>query len=188
MALLALGIRCIAISAEQDARILPSFQQHFPHAIHVQTVEELKGADFIPVLQRRPFTAILLGGGSPCQGNSALNTNRQGWKDPRSQQPNHLQRLHTELRQHMDEHHIHLPVFHFLENVRSTPPDVIAQYTHLAHGPPLAIEASLWGWVSRHRLFWLSCHVQGAGWRNLAIVSKSEMQLPEEFSTSPHTA
>ena len=43
VALLALGIRCIAISAEQDSRILPSFLQHFPHAVHVQTVEELKG-------------------------------------------------------------------------------------------------------------------------------------------------
>ena len=98
VALLALGVRCIAVSAEQDPAILPAVKQHFPHAVHVTSVEDLQGEDFLPVLQRRSFSAVLLGGGSPCQGNSALNLGRRGWQGPRSQQPKHLQRLVRELR------------------------------------------------------------------------------------------
>ena len=131
VALLALGIRCVAISAEQDEEILPSVKQHFPNVVHVPSVEQLRGEDFVPVLRRRAFTAIVLGGGSPCQGNSALNLRRNGWQDPRSQQPRHLQRLHTELRQHMAVLGINIPVFTFLENVGSTPPDVISRYTEM---------------------------------------------------------
>ena len=163
VALLALGVRCIAVSAEQDATILPSVQQHFPHVVHTETVESLKGEDFLPVLRRREFSAILLGGGSPCQGNSSLNLGRRGWQDTRSQQPLHLARLQKELREVLKANRMAIPVLSFLENVASTQKDVIAKYTDLVKGPPIVIDAEMWGWVKRHRLFWLSCMTVDGG-------------------------
>ena len=34
--------------------------------------------DFVPMLRRRHFRSVLMGGGSPCEGNSALNRHRKG--------------------------------------------------------------------------------------------------------------
>ena len=49
----------------------------------------------------------------------------------------------------------------------------------------MAIDAKLWGWVNRDRLFWLSCEgKQGAEKTNLARTHRRKIQLPEVFSLS----
>ena len=90
-------------------------------------------------------------GGSPCQGNSVLNTNRGGLRDERSWQPLHLRRLCDDLRAMAPE----VPLFEFLENVASAPQDVIHEYSSLMSTSPLAFDAADWGYVRRRRLFWL---------------------------------
>ena len=109
----------MALAVEQDEDLLKASQQHF--LVTAPLVQEICGGDFLEALQRRTFSAILVGGGSPCQGNSALNQRRRGWEDPRSQQPLHLQRLVQELRD-MQPHQAQVPVLSFLENVASSPP------------------------------------------------------------------
>ena len=134
--LLALGIRCIAVSAEQETMLHAAAGTNFPNLVMVNSVEELRGSDFRAVLGRRHFTAIIVGGGSPCQGNSSLNAGRKGWRDPRSRQPLELQRLVKELRHEVESLPHRVPVLTLLENVASAPKDIIQQYTSLVGGPP----------------------------------------------------
>ena len=71
IALLALGVRCIAVSAESQGNLWPAVQKHFPHLVHVDSVEALKGEAFLPVLKRRQFSAVLIGGGRLVKATAA---------------------------------------------------------------------------------------------------------------------
>ena len=125
---------------------------NLPNVIHTPSVEEITGGMFQTVLSRRTFSAILVAGGPPCQGNSSLNRNRKGAADPRTQNALHLQRIAEELEQVAGD----IPVYRLLENVGSAPPDSRKLYESIVRGPPVAIDARLWGWVHTARLFWLA--------------------------------
>ena len=117
VALLSLGLRCIVISAEQEDSLHAALTTCFLNVVVVQKVEHLQGHLFEEVLRRRNFQAILMGGGSPCQGNSSLNRGRRGMDDARSQMPLEMARLRRELEQHAKS----TPIFSFIENVGSAP-------------------------------------------------------------------
>ena len=108
-------------------------------------MEDLKAEDFVPMLVRRAFWGVLLGGGSPCQGNSALNRRRRGLDDMRSQQPLELQRLVYEFEQ--------LPacqgmeIVAFLENVASMPNQVQQAYE---------------AWLADHQSCWMLAPADGS--------------------------
>ena len=149
---LALGIRCVVLSAEADPDLRAAKAKIFPNLVEIDQVEQVNADILRRVIGRRDFSAILVGGGSPCQGNSFLNTRRRGLADERSQQPRFLRDLADELKTEFPE----IPVFTFLENVASSPADVIDEYSTLFETPPLMIDAANWGWTRRRRLFWLS--------------------------------
>ena len=153
VALLAMGVHFYAVAAEMDDDAAHCTQAVMPHVVPVSRVEDLRAVDFIPMLVRRAFRGVLLGGGSPCQGNSALNRRRRGLDDTRSQQPLELQRLVSEFEQ--------LPacqgmeIVAFLENVASMPKQVQQAYETWLAGPPILLDGGSCGWVSRRRFFWL---------------------------------
>ena len=159
IALLALGVHIYAISAESDPVASAAAQAAMPNLVHIDSVEELKGADLRQFLQRRQVRGIILGGGSPCQGNSSLNRGRQGLNDPRSQQPSQLRRLREEI--------LALPeartceVITFLENVASMPQSVCEQYSTWLGAQPVLSDAAGCGWVHRRRLYWLASRSAG---------------------------
>ena len=93
LALLALGVRCIVLSAESDPELRQAKRSIFPNIVEIEDVAMVTGKMLHKVISRRSFAAIVIGGGSPCQGNSSLNIHRRGLEDPRSQQPRHLQFL-----------------------------------------------------------------------------------------------
>ena len=99
VALLSMGVHFYAVAAEMDEEAAHCAQAVMPQVVPVRRVEDLRAVDFIPMLVRRSFRGALLGGGSPCQGNSALNRRRKGLADTRSQQPLELQRLVSEFEQ-----------------------------------------------------------------------------------------
>ena len=101
-------------------------QAVLPHLVHYEAVEQVKAADFRGLLTRRKPRAVIMGGGSPCQGNSALNSARQGLSDPRSLQPWHLHRLRKEFKDLPEMEGITLILL--LENVASMPKQVQEQY------------------------------------------------------------
>ena len=153
LALLQLGMTFYAVAAECDQVARDVACKNLPHLLHVPYVEELRAADFVPFLRRRNVRGVLMGGGSPCQGNSALNVGRRGLADPRSCQPLELQRLRDEF--------LALPemanreVLVFLENVASMPTEVRQQYSSWLGGAPILIDSGTCGWVQRRRLYWL---------------------------------
>ena len=77
----------------------------------------------------------------------------------------------------LDDISQHIPVLQFIENVGSAPKDVISRYAELISGTPVAINANLWGWVQRNRIFWLASSAMKLNRDNHA-----SLQLPEEFS------
>eukprot|EP00435_Cladocopium_sp_Y103_P065673 s583_g27.t1 len=114
-----------------------------------------------PLLRRRNIRGVIMGGGSPCQGNTSLNLGRKGLQDPRSQQPLHLQRLRDEFLALPDMHGVELITF--LENVASMPAAVRQSYNSWLGGEPVLVDAASCGWVQRRRLYWLVSRSQSLG-------------------------
>ena len=154
LALLSMGCHCYAISAENDPFAREAAKRAMPNLIHVDDVAQVRASDFQELLVKRKPRGILVGGGSPCQGNSSLNQDRLGLSDPRSNQPLHLKRILSEFRELPECEGI--DVVGFLENVGSMPPDVRAQYNEWLGSAPMMIEAGWCGWTKRHRLYWLA--------------------------------
>ena len=96
LALLSVGATFYAAAAETNPDARACAQASMPHIVHYPSVEALVAEDFRGLLTRRKPRAVVLGGGSPCQGNSSLNKDRKGLQDVRSQQPWHLFRLRNE--------------------------------------------------------------------------------------------
>eukprot|EP00435_Cladocopium_sp_Y103_P000858 s5581_g1.t1 len=153
IALLQMGLHFYGIAAECDAIAAEVSHKNMPHLVHVPHVEDLTAAQFVPLLQRRQFRGVIMGGGSPCQGNTSLNLQRKGLRDPRSRQPLQLQRLQSEFEALPEMQDVELVVF--LENVGSMSAGVRQEYSAWLGAEPILIEAARCGWVRRRRLYWL---------------------------------
>lgn len=151
-ALLSIGVRCIAVCAEDAVAPTSSARYSFPDAVHIEKVEYLRAVDFRALFRRRKITAVITGGASPCQGNSSLNARRQGWADPRSQGPLHIRRLVQEFGRMQESHNV--PCLTFLENVHSMPDHCRSIYNQIMQCPGIASRASRCGWAERYRLYW----------------------------------
>lgn len=154
VAALSLGMHCYAVTAESDSSAAACVAECFPNAVAVSQVAEVHGKALVPFLKRRNIRGILAGGGSPCQGNSALNSGRKGLQDERSCEPIELFRLRAELEALPEAADLEL-VF-LLENVASMPDDVSKQYSMWMHGEPVLSNAAACGWTQRKRLYWLT--------------------------------
>ena len=152
LALFLLGAQFILCSADTDEDSSMCLCSNFPGAVHVGDVKKLKGHFFAQVLRKRQFSSIIVGGGSPCQGNSWLNPGRQGLKDPRSQLAFEICRIATEIKSLPEAQDT--PVLEWLEMVESAPQHVVAEYSRAFRCEPLAVDAGVFGYVHRKRLFW----------------------------------
>ena len=159
IALLSLGVHFYALAADTDPVCRACAQESMPQIVHVDAVEHVQARVLRAILRRRRFRGIIVGGGSPCQGNSSLNSARAGLGDQRSLQPSLLARLVRDLE--AEELCQDLQVVAFLENVASMPPDVCAQYDTWMRSSPVQVNAASCGWVQRRRFFWLACRGRG---------------------------
>ena len=153
IALLQMGMHFYGLSAEMDAQARAVASSNMPSLVHCDRVETLRAADLVPFLRRRRVRGILLGGGSPCQGNSSLNKRRLGLNDERSCQPLLLVELRAEIEALPEAEG--LEILSLLENVQSMPQEVCSQYSSWLGGDPVAIRSGSCGWVVRNRLYWL---------------------------------
>ena len=124
LALLSLGVTFWALSAECDEEAVQVAKANFPNAVHIHAVEAIDESTLQPFFQRRDVRGVLIGGGSPCQGNSELNNGRQGLLDDRSWQPTEIRRLKALVEKLAPA----AEVLCLLENVASMPPEVLKQY------------------------------------------------------------
>ena len=97
LALLSMGVHFWSVAAECSEAAVQVSQACMPQTVHIQRMEDLRASMFIPFLRKRRVRGIIMGGGSPCQGNSALNCNRLGLPDARSQQPALLTQLRKDI-------------------------------------------------------------------------------------------
>ena len=156
--LLSLGLHFHCIAAESDESAVQCARHCFPSVVHVPLVEHITVETIVPYLKRRQIRGIIIGGGSPCQPNSALNRSGKGLQDSRARQPQHLSKLLQAMRQHplcRD-----LEIIGFLENVASAEVATVRQYSEWLGGLPIEVDGACCGWARRRRLFWL---VGGAG-------------------------
>ena len=170
--LLSLGLRIIVVSAETDPVARAAASSVFPHVIHVDLVESLHVGLFLPFFKRRVVQGVIIGGGSPCQGNTFLNKHRKGLGDPRSLLPSELQRLLSEFTAHPLLAQV--PVYAFLENVASMPRAVRMAYNEVMGCAPVEVQAGAFGYTQRRRFLWLN----RMGFRPLS--------LPQLLQQSPH--
>ena len=168
-----LGMHFFALSAESDPEARACAAQAMPNIVHIDAVEKLQVRDLRDFIKRRRLRGILLGGGSPCQGNSSLNSARPGLSDPRSQQPFLLAQLTRALS--TDPGLVEVEVVSFLENVGSMPVSVRQQYDQWMQSSPIRINAATCGWVQRNRLYWL-CSRRGG--------LEANLQPPESWTWS----
>ena len=179
IALLSLGVRCIAVACEWNAEARCVAHMNFPNVVHMALVEDFKGEFLRPLLKRREVAGVLVGGGSPCQGNSALNEKRRGLDDSRSHQPIELQRVADEIEALPEVKDRSIRVFRWLENVASAPEDVVDFYSSLLAFPDgkkcecFLVKAQRYGYVSRSRLFW--------GRTQSATLSNFDAYLPPDL-------
>ena len=152
VALLALGVNCVALCVEKEPEVAAYTKRCFPDAVHMQFVEDLTPELLKPVLDRRKFSAMLVGGGAPCQANSWLNKHRKGLGDVRSHQPEVLRDFLREVQPLCESKS--LPVLSYLENVDHAPEQVIQAYDGWMGTKSLVIDAGIFGWVTRSRRFW----------------------------------
>ena len=153
LALLQCGFHFFAIAAEMDPIAANLCASNMPNVIHVRRVESITAAALRPFLRRRQIRGILMGGGSPCQGNSSLNLGRRGIDDARSQQPLVMVKLRDDIRALPEAQSLEL--VSFLENVGSMPDSVETTYSDWMEGGPVLIDAAGCGWAHRRRLYWL---------------------------------
>ena len=130
---------------------------------------------FDEILQRRDFSGILVGGGSPCQGNTSLNVHRGGLSDHRTLLARHIPRIAEEIRARPGAAGV--PVFEWLENVYSAPQSVRSHYNDLMRTWPILIDAAIWGYTGRKRLLWLSGPSGG-------LQDVRQLKLPDKVTTS----
>ena len=139
IAMLSVGFTVYGVAAETDPIARQCAQAVLPHLVHYESVEQVKASDFRGLLTRRKPRAVIMGGGSPSQGNSVLNSGRQGLSDARSLQPWHLHRLRREFKELPEMEGITLILL--LENVASMPKQVQEQYDEWLQCFPILIEA-----------------------------------------------
>lgn len=153
IALLSMGVHFYCLAAESDPAARQACHHCLPHVVHVPDVADVRASDFVAFLKRRKPRGVLIGGGSPCQGNSVLNKAREGLGDPRSQQPSELIRIRDEFQALPEMKDVELVCF--LENVGSMPDSVLAQYSAWLGSSPVGIDAASCGWTKRLRYYWL---------------------------------
>ena len=120
--------------------------------VQVNSLEEVSVDMVRDFLQRREVKGIILGGSSPCQGNSFFNKGRRGTGDERTWQPLQLVRVRDELTSAFPS----VRFLSFLENVASMPEDVRSMYSKLMAVEPIECCEGIFGWVRRSRLYWVA--------------------------------
>lgn len=174
VALLALGAQIFVIASESEEDLVSAVAKCFHSVAHVGTVQSLTEDHFEEFFEHHEVGAVLVGGGSPCQGNSLLNTNRAGMKDPRTLLYQYVAKVATMVKNVLARRQLDIPVAKFLENVKYCPAEFVAAVNADFAGPPIAMEASDQGYHKRARLFW--------GDVNGTAVTTTQLDLPRDVT------
>ena len=151
MALATLGVRFIAICAEDNDEAALLVSAGFPDAVHLVKVEEFKAQMLVPLLDKRKCQGVIVAGGAVCQPNSIINKLSAGldnpWAPPHKAIINAAKEI-GELPQAKG-----LQILELFENPVSRP-EVQAAHKQDFGGEGVIINAAVFGWVWRRRIFY----------------------------------
>ena len=82
--LCSLGVRCICVRAESDEMAKRCIGHGFPNTVIISDVHSFDVRMLDKLFERRQIAAVLIGGGSRCQGNTSQNPKRKGLQDSRT--------------------------------------------------------------------------------------------------------
>ena len=119
--LCSLGVRCICVSAESDKMAQRCIGHGSPNTVIISDVHSFDVRMLDKLFERRQIAAVLIGGGSPCQGNTSQNPKRKGLQDSRTLQAFIVPQVAKAVRERF-----HVNTVEFLENAGSSPPPVWA--------------------------------------------------------------
>jgi len=168
LALLALNVKFFYVAVECDSQASACARKNVSKMISFPDVTKFHFQLLDDELQSDSFDAILVGGGSPCQGNSLLNPRARGLEDERTQMFRHILRVQKEAISWVQKRDLSLPVVGLLENLTG-PENFVHTVSHEFQNLPLVTEASDFGWVRRRRAWWIS---RGGAW------CQSSLRLP----------
>ena len=169
VATIALGMRCIAVAVEADEHLRTASEECFPNLVTLPHVQDFKADMLGPLLARRQIEAFLVGGKLGNRGNAG----KHGASDKSAtRRPEDLYRVVNDIRSHAPT----VPIFQFLEAAAPAPTEMVELCSQLVGGPPVQVDARMWGWVKRRRLFWLQGPAGG-------VDAQRCYHLPNGFST-----
>jgi hypothetical protein len=151
VALAALGIRFIALCAEEDDQAAELIKMGFPDAIQIVKAEELDARMLIPVLEKRKCRGVLVAGGCPRQANTALNRIGSSPSDVHGDVHQLIIDAASSVR-HLEQTKS-LEVLELFENPVGRP-EFQAKHARDFGGEGVMINAAVFGWVWRRRLFY----------------------------------
>ena len=180
IALLSLGVKFYVLAARSNPDVVKMEDATIDQMVHVPAAECVNAEMVRGLNKKRTIQTILVGGGSPCQGNTFVNKGRKGLADPRSQQPKELVRIRDELKAAFPN----IAVLIFLENVASSPRrSSRSTYDLLMGVKPVSINAVIFGWVGRRRLYWAAGpHGEDVGWNDQALPENVTMTWESDRS------
>ena len=179
VALSALGVRFIAVCAESDDLASAAPEAAFTGIIPVGSVEEVRASMVAPLLRKRKVAGVLVAGGAPCQPNSTLNKHSKELEDPRAELFRSIPNLAADIRDLPEAKSI--LVLELLENPVGRPAFQQVHQQALG-GAPLLIDAGIFGWVTRRRLYYGRGPAGTFAQINAATAAKI---LPQGASISP---
>ena len=155
-----LGVRVLGhVSVEKDGAVKRVVESHFPHAVMVDSVEEI--TEELVRLWATKFSQcslVLIGAGPPCQGVSGLNSDRKGaLLDQRSCLFQHVPRIRDLVRKQF----CWCPVYTMMESVASMDRRDCALMSDAVGVQPLSCNAGEFTWCQRPRLYWCDWEITG---------------------------
>ena len=151
MALATLGVRFIAICAEDNDEAALLVTSGFPDAVHLVKVEEFKAQMLVPLLVKRKCQGVIVAGGAVCQPSNDLNKLNTGFADLRAQRHKAIINAAKQIGDLPQAKG--LQILELFENSVSRP-ELQAAHKRDFGGEGVIINAAAFGWVWRRRLFY----------------------------------
>eukprot|EP00438_Fugacium_kawagutii_P015746 Skav233435 [mRNA] locus=scaffold1486:284964:287666:- [translate_table: standard] len=171
------GVRVLGhVSVEQHEPARRVVESHYPGTIHVSNVEDVDDSMVRSwSLQFSQCSAVVLGGGPPCQGVSGLNADRKGaLRDKRSCLFSHVSRI----RSLVQKHFAWCPTYSLMESVGSMDVKDMDIMSNDFGTRPIRCDSGTMTWCHRPRLYWVTWELHdGPG----AACTVREPLAPDEW-------
>lgn len=178
---MAINVKCFFVCIESDLQASACIRANISSPLHFKDVRSFTFDMIEKAIAPFAFQAVLVAGGSPCQGNSPLNPAGQGLADPRTQLYSHILRVGGEAEAWVHKHRHGVPVLTLMENVLH-PRSFIQEVSSAFGSLPYVTEAFDFGWVRRQRAWWMKCSTSVSSDAVAALPKSCSVQFFREFT------